>query len=807
MNYMFDLKYAWRLLIKSWGYSLLCVIVVALSLGLALWTYALVYSQGLKPLPFPGASDWYSIQIATDENSDAGPNVDTYTYQEILARSDDVEHLGAYSGRTVLLSEGQASVSLRAAAISPTLLTATSVKPHMGRLFSAADSEAGAAPAVILGYEIWKNYFASDPSVVGKQTRINSKPVQIIGVMSKDFRLFRDYEIWLPLQLTNLVAPTESTEYLAPFFVLGEGQNLDAVTKKMTAAVEDGNKRYPKLFNEKRALELFPARLTQSHSALPVIAIIGFLALAILLLGCVNISLVFLARLLERSRELALRTALGASRARLMRQCLMETALIVVLGLGIGYALAWLGVAWTIGLSEFKIQILSTGRSWNALALNTGDLVVAVGIAIAIWLLSTLVPAWRIAKQDAAIALAGTGKGAAVRGGSKGTGFLIGLQVLISSMVMVVCMNLVLAINAEANKPMGMNIDGILVTTKPSVFDGRYAEPNQRLRYWDDLEAGVKAKMPGATVAYSTSIPVGRTEVAVAIESQQGANNQGELALPIASVSDGYFDMLGIKLRSGRLFDNTDNESSIDAAVIDEKTASRYWPGQNALGKRIQLNPADNGPYLTVVGIASGVAGPPYSPDNGIVYRPMRQALPEAFHAMIKLPKSVTGDSRVALRAVAFELDREIALHNLQNLDHYAAAVNSNYKGMIPVFTAITAITAILAATGLFGLISRSVAQRTQEVGIRRALGATQWQSISIFRRQAVVYLVVGVVGLILGVVVTSLISSAFSNVLDLVLPVSVAVLLLISAVIFAASYLPTRRAVALEPGDALRYE
>ena len=140
MNYMFDLKYAWRLLIKSWGYSLLCVIVVALSLGLALWTYALVYSQGLKPLPFPGASDWYSIQIATDENSDAGPNVDTYTYQEILARSDDVEHLGAYSGRTVLLSEGQASVSLRAAAISPTLLTATSVKPHMWRLFSAADS-------------------------------------------------------------------------------------------------------------------------------------------------------------------------------------------------------------------------------------------------------------------------------------------------------------------------------------------------------------------------------------------------------------------------------------------------------------------------------------------------------------------------------------------------------------------------------------------------------------------------------------------------------------------------------------------
>jgi putative ABC transport system permease protein len=806
MNYMFDLKYAWRLLLKSWGYSLLCALVVALSLGLALWAYTLVYSQALKPLGFPGSERWYSVQIADDASTSAEPQVDAFTYQEIRKRSDNADYLGAFAGKTVLLSEGQASISLRAAEITPQLLVATGRKPHLGRVFDDSDSEAGAVPAAVLSYDAWTNYFASDPNVVGRQAQIDSQPVQIVGVMPKDFYAFRDFELWVPLQLTNVVKADESAKVLSPFIVLGDGQNLDALSKTMQLAVADVNKSYPSLFKEDRHVELIPARLMSSHGRLKIVAIIGFLAMAILLLGSVNISLVFLARLLERSRELALRIALGASRPRLLRQSLIETAFIVVAGLMAGYGLAALGVGWAQGLSEFTAQIMAKGRSSNVLMLKPSDLAVGVLAAIVVWLLSTLVPAWRIAKQDAAIALAGTGKGASVRSGSKSTGLLVGLQVLISSMVLVVCGNLVFAVDKEANKPTGLDTRQVMVSTYPTVFDERYPAASDRLRYWNELQSSVKDKLPGAEVAYATAIPTTPSSMAVALDTREGGANQGELKLPVAVVSDNYFALLGLKLKSGRLFDSTDNEASLSGAVIDEKTASRFWPGQNALGKRIQLEPAENGPWLNIVGIVSAVAGEPYSPDTGIVYRPLRQAAPEAFHVLVKLPDGAA-DKQTALRAAAFAVDRELPLHNLQMFDDFLTAANSSYKSLIPVFVVITFITALLAATGLFGLISRSVAQRTQEVGIRRALGATKNQSISMFLRQGAIYLVVGIVGMALGIVVTSLVSSAITNILDNVFLVSLAVLFLMTLVILSASYLPTRRAVALEPGDALRYE
>lgn len=803
---MFDLKYAWRLLIKSWGYSLLCIGVVALSLGLALWAFALVYSQALKPLDIPGSESWYSVQIARDATSSAQPEVDAFTYQEMVSRSGSADHLGAFSMRKALVSEGEASVSLRAAEISPRLLAATSVKPLLGRLFEPSDSDDNGAPVVILSYDTWNNYFAGDRSIVGRQTRIDSQSVQIVGVMPEGAYAFHDFELWMPLRATRLVKADAANKVLSPFILLRDAHSAQALTGTLQAVVREVNQDYPSLFNAQRSVQLFPARLMSTHSLLQVITLIALLALAILLLGCVNIGLVFLARLLERSRELALRAALGASRGRLMRQCLLETALIVLAGLIVGFGFAVVGVDWAQGVGDFTARIQATGRPSNPLMLRPMDFAVAALIAIVIWLLSTLVPARRIAKQDAAIALAGTGKGTAVRSHFRSTTLLVGLQVLISSMVLVLCGNLVLAVNAEANKPTGIDVERVMATTDPTSFDDRYAQSSRRLAYWNDLQAGIASRMPGTQVAYATALPSGSQAVPVAIESSEGDVDTGKLTLPLAAVSEPYFDLLGVTLRSGRLFDSTDNESSLPVAVIDEKTASRYWPGQNAVGKRIQLTPGKNGAWLTIVGVVSGVAGAAYRPDTGIIYRPLRQALPDAFHVLVKLPEKA-GDSRVALRAAAFEIDRNLALQNLQTLDDYLTSVAMSYKAMVPVLSVITLITVLLAATGLFGLISRSVAQRTQEVGVRRALGATPWQSISMFLRQGAIYLAIAVVGMAIGVVLTNLVSTEFSNVLNNVVPVTLGVLLLMALVIFLAAYMPARRALMLEPGDALRYE
>lgn len=806
MNYMFDLKYAWRLLVKSWGYSLLCAGVVALSVGLTLWTYSLIYSQSLKPMGFPGSERWYSVQIAPDADTSPEPSVDAYTYQEIRKRNPDVDYIGAFSQRTTLLSEGQASASLRGVAISPRLLAATGGKPLHGRLLEEADAQPGAAPVVVLSYDTWKNYFASDAAVVGKQARIDGRQVQIVGVLPETFFAFRDFEVWQPLQPTNLVRPGDSNETLVPMVQLKEGQSLEGIAKGMGEAVRAVNGDYPALFKSSRRLELIPGLRMFTHTRVQFVATIGFLALAILLLGCVNISLVFFARFLERSRELALRTALGASRGRLMRQSLLETGLVVILGLLGGCALAALGVGWARDLSDTTGKILATGRISEVMAVRPVDLAIAALAAIAVWLLSTLLPAWRVNRQDPALTLAGTGKGASVRGSAKSTSLLVGVQVMISCLVLVICGNLGLGVSQEANKATGVRVERTMASTYPTVFDDDYAQPDQRLRYWDELKTSVENRIPGARVAFVTALPTMGKQVPVSFEAQGSASNRAEQKVPNAAVSDDYFDMLGIRAVAGRLFDNTDNLDSLKVAVIDKKTAERFWPGQNPIGKRIQLDPKNDGAQLTIVGIASEVAGEPYSPDVGVIYQPLRQVVPQAFHLMAELPKGA-GDSRVALRAAAYDVDRELPLHNLQMLQSYIDAVNTTYKAMLPVLSAITVITAMLAATGLFGLISRSVTQRTQEIGIRRALGATQGKSVSMFVRQGAIYLVVGIVGIALGIVVSTLIGSVFPNILDNVAIVAVGALLLMGMVIFAASYFPIRRALALEPGDALRYE
>ncbi|HET7436222.1 MAG TPA: ABC transporter permease [Thermoanaerobaculia bacterium] len=808
MSLWFDVKYAWRLLTKSWGCSLMCASVVALSVGLAIWTYAVVYSQSLKPLGFPGSERWYSVQLAADATSRARPSVDLYTWQQIVEHNRTADILGAFADQSVVLSEGQATTSLRGGLISPRLLAATTV-PMLGRTLAATDGQPGTAPVAVISYETWQHYFGGDLNVIGRTARMNATNVQIIGVLPKDYLAFDDFEVWMPLHWQKLARPQDSGLIVYPLIVLREGQTIQPILNEMKSTIARVNGDYPRLFNATRRVELIPGYRMFTHGVTPIVMMIGVMAGAVLLLGCVNISMVFFARLLERSRELALRSALGSSRQRLLRQCLVETALIVALGLIAGYALAALGVYWTHTIDSFGSRILAHGRSTNLPEMQPFDLVIAIVSAIAVWLLSTLVPAWRVARQDAAAVLAGSGKGATSRGSSKSVALLVGLQVVISCFVLVMCGNVVNAIHNEVKKPNGIDTANVLLSTDPTDFDERYAQPAQRLRYWDELSAAIERKVPGAKVAFMTAPPTRPARLAATIETREGGDNKGALTLPVTTVSANYFNVLNIGLRTGRLFDSSDNRDSQRVAVVDENMAARYWPNENAIGKRVRINTADDAPWLTIVGVVSAVRGAPYRPDAelGALYRPLRQEIPASFHLIVKLPNAAQKESVVALRAAAFGVDRDLPLHNLQALHDYIEAINLSYPAMTRVFIGIALITALLAASGLFGLISRSVAQRTQEVGIRRALGATPLRATSMFLRQGALYLSVAVIGLAFGLMVMPALSKAITNILEDIVPATLAVVVLMAAVIFTASYLPTRKALALEPGDALRYE
>ncbi|WP_257386465.1 ABC transporter permease [Tahibacter caeni] len=803
---LFDLKYAWRLFLKRAGSSFLCIVVVALSVGLALFVYVIDYNMALKPLPFTGSGDWLSLQLSENASRPQRPQVDAYTYQEITRRVDRIDYLGAFAAETAVLSEGQTSTRLRAAAISPGLLSAMHATPQLGRTFDAADANPGAPRNVLLSHTAWQTYFAGDPAVVGKQARIDGQPVQVVGVMPADFFAFRDFEIWRPLQLPALAAPGDADPVLTPIVRLKDSQGKEAAVAAIQAVVDDAGKNYQSRFGAERGVGLFPGHRMYTHGDTPVIAMATFIAIAVLFLGGVNISLIIFAMLMERTRELALRTALGSTRRSLIRQCLLQSGFVVLFGLAVGIVLAALSVDWAHGLLDFTARMQALGRSPSELVMRPLDLVAAAAIAIVLWLSSTLIPAARLSKLDPAVSLAGTGKGGlGSRSGNRMASILVGVQVIVSSLLLVICSNVVLSVNKELNRPIGVQVEQRIMSTYPTEFDGRYAQAADRLQYWDRLTEAVKQRIPGAEVAYTTADPTGPINEPAMLEDRSDVASDGSLKLPVSVVSENYFALLGIGLKAGRLFDSTDDGSAPGVVVVDQLTADHYWPGRNPIGQRLRLSPNGDSPWLTVVGVASSVAGP-YSRTVGVVYRPLRQVAPAGFQLLVKLPPAAPESSREALHAAAFAVDQNLPLHNLQMLDDYLLALNS-YKSLVPGFTGIGLVLLVLAATGLFGLIGRSVSQRTQEIGVRRALGSSRSGIVARFLRQASVYLVIAIVGGCLGVVMTTGMSGAIPNVLDNVALVTTGVFLTLTLVIFVSVYFPVHRAVALEPGDALRHE
>lgn len=805
-NFWFDLKYAYRLWMKAPGYFFVCTAVVALSVGLALWASVLAYTLTLKPLPFPDSERWMNIQIARTATGKLKPEIDQYTYQEIIKGSSLADHLGSYSASSAILGNDHTTVMLRGVSISPRLLATTKVVPLAGRLFDVGDGQKDAAPVAILSFTTWKNYFAGEKGIIGKQARINGKSVQIVGVMPETFFAFSDFEVWFPLHLEQLAEPNTAGAPVMAFVLMKDGQKASALVSEIDQAVTLVNKNYGKLFNIGRHVQLVPAHRMLTAGFIPVAAMISLIALAILLLGGVNIGLVFYSRLLERSRELALRIAIGSSRWRMLRQCLLESSLVMIPGLLFGIILTIQGVNWTHGISDYISQYLANGRDGNPLMVRPMDWLIAIMITAVLWLISTLVPSWRIAKQDPSIALGGSGKGTTQTGSAKSASIIVGFQVFVSSLVLVVCMNMISAIREETSKPTGISSTNVMLSTYPTVLGTRYPDASSRVQYMSVLASSIKQKLPGTEVGYTTTVPTRAPLQAVAIEGSASSADQGTLKLPVTAVSENYFNLLDIRLRSGRFFDSSDNVNSLNVAIIDEATAKRYWPGQDAKGKRIQLNPNESGAWLTVIGVVSSVGHEPYNDKPGIVYRPMLQTNAGSFLLLAKLT-SLAPQNRTILQEAIYATDQDLALHNLQYINDYLGALDVTYSALVPVFVVIASITLILAGSGLFGLISRFVVRRTQEIGIRRALGSSPGRIMRLFLGQGAIYLVVGVVGGACGLIIANLLSGSIPNILSHAALVTLSVFLLLAGVIFIATYIPTRRALALEPADALRHD
>ncbi|PCI76735.1 MAG: hypothetical protein COB20_09885 [SAR86 cluster bacterium] len=813
MNTIADLLYGMRRLGNSPAFTLTSVLVIVLGLALYLCSYSLSYNF-TKPLDFENGDRFVTVKtVYKDTSTDHfGNNFDGFAYNRLKEQVSSYATLGAYRFANYAISDGERSQRFVGAEIEPELLSTIGVAPLLGRLLTDEDALSDSQAAVLLSYSIWRNYYASDPEIVGRSSRINGRLYTVVGVMPESFDYPFSQHIWFPLNTSADVQPDGNLS-LGLLGVLDSNVTLASASTEMSARMVQLAEEYPAYYAETEANVV---RHSQTHVSTGNAGdLFQLVTLTILLLATLNLGTLLFVRANARQKELAIRYAIGANQWEISRQILLESLILCV----IGFLLS-------LGIADFVLSLVQerlrtnfassdypgTLSSWIDLSMDGRAIAIATALTLFVWLSSGGFVAYRATKKDNNSVLAGGSKGGTDRSRVGLSRLIVGFEVTTSCLLLIVCCVLVAAIMSTYRLDFGTPTTGYY-TGMLELKGPNYQEAEQRRDFLQNLqrELAERSETSGATLATALPGQYGYL-VRYGVEDRDLRVSDQYPEQTSIWVADDYFEVLEVSLVEGRYFDESDSSSSLLVVIINERFSESLWPGQSALGKRIQINPETEGEWHTVVGVTSHIIhGNPMGnyDQNPTLYRSLNQSTPTNFSLAIKLNRPLSDiDAERLISDTVQVLDRELAVTAMRSL---ARVTEMSMQGMdlIAKFSIAFALgTFVLAIIGVYGNISRAVTQRTNEIGIRRALGSSNRKVLWVFLREGGLYLMWGtVIGGVSAVLISSALAGYFNNILTF-LPVIVPVVITtIAALVLLASYLPARKAIAIEPGDALHYE
>jgi predicted permease len=776
-----DLRFASRTLRRAPGFALTAIAIVALGIGANTAAFSLADFVLLRPLPFPDSDRLIRLWSATDGS---GPNdVSPANYRDWKAMSTSFSGMGAYShGQLNLVGHG-APVRLGAVRVTPDLMPIIGVKPFLGSLITPQNS--GQGDTAVLSHALWRTQFGSDANVVGQVVRLNGAPYTIVGVMPAGFHFpGRDAELWTSLVFTPQDFEDRDNTFTHIVGRLARGVALEGAQAEMNTIAARLEQQYP---DTNKDLGIFMYRLRDQigrRQRLLVLALCGA-ALCILLLACANLASLLLARGVSRSRELSIRTALGAGRDRLVRQLFTESILLALLGGAAGVFIAWAGLPFLAHLVPPTLPIQETPSIDLRVLAFAAALIGITGLGFGI------VPALR--KPDSAR--------------HRLRSALVIVEVTCSIVLLISSGLLMRAIWRIQSISPGFRTEGV-VTMKTALPLPKYSTVAARERFYKEVLDGVRA-LPGVqSAAFVTGLPMVRTGGIWGVEVP-GAPESDDNGASLRFVTPGYFATLGIPLLRGRDIDERDTQNRRPyAAVISESAAKRHWPNQDPIGRTFKFALQDR-VVVGVVGdvkvrglernnepqvyVASGqiddnaITG--YIPNDLVIKsgRPLEQWLP-------------------AVRQIVANADREQPISDIRLLADIVAGDTAPRRVQVRILAILAAIALLIAGVGIHGLLSFAVAQRTKEIGIRRALGAEARGIVSMVLREG---LRLAVAGAVIGVIVAVLVARAIGALLFGVPPadpqtiVIALALCMITAVIGCLR--PALRAARVDPMTALR--
>src|SRR5687767_4866631 len=802
-NLIQDIRYSLRGLLRQPAFAIVAVISLALGIGANTAIFSLVNAVLLKPLTFADADRLAVIWEANPARDVTQDEVAVGNYVDWKAQNSVFDEMAAVGFRSFNITGDGEPEKVLANAATQNFFSLLGVTPALGRNFLPDEEKADGSKVMILSYGLWQRRYGGDPDILGKHITLNGEKHTVVGVMPANFRFLHNLTaLWVPAGFR----PEELTQR--------DGQNLTVIGRLkpgMTfaqAQADIGNitqriaKDNPNEMSPMTTANVVPiSEQVKGQSRRPLLMLMVAVGL-VLLIACANTANLLLSRASSRRKEIAVRSAVGATRRRIVRQLLTESLILSFLAGGVGLMVAAFSF-------EFLKSLMPPGLVAGTLKLEPRALVFALFVSVTTGIIFGLVPALQASRVDLNEVLKSGGRSGLASGGGRLRGALVITEVALALVLLVGAGLLIQTLSNLREQYSILQPENLL--TSRTVLQGQYQEPSKRWAFYDDVLARI-SNLPGVVSAgYTTSVPLqwpGGSNGFI-LDGPPPPPNLAANALH-RQVSPGYFETIGIPLREGRYLDQRDDQNGQKVMLVNQTMAAKYWPQQSAVGKRIKFG--DDAPWITIVGVVADVRQMGMDqPVKQEMYLPFKQVEGFHFYKPRDLVIRTEGDPQqlvAAMRREIHAVDPNQPVSNIATLDETFDQGTQRRRVGMTLLVAFALLALLLAVIGIYAVLAFFVTQHRPEIGVRVALGAQKRDILGLIFKKGMALALAGVViGIAGAMAITRLMASLLFGVTPVDALTFAAVSIWVLAVALLACYIPARRATKVDPLIALRYE
>ncbi|MBI2150388.1 MAG: ABC transporter permease [Acidobacteria bacterium] len=806
-----DVRHGCRMLLRNPGFTVVVILALALGIGANTAVFSVLNAVLLQPLPYAQSDQlvalWMrfeGIGIPDNRNMTSPPE-----FMDLRRFSTAFADIAALQNANYNIRIGDTPERIIGANVSANFFRLLRTNAHVGRTFGEDEDQQGKNSVVVLGYGLWQRLFASDTGVIGRTINVSGRSVTIVGVAPASFAYPNQAEMWMPLAFTDVqLTPNSRGNHgllvlarMKPEFSIDQTRaEMDGVTQQIIEAAP----QYPYTKFNFRVL-VNPLLNEFVGNIRPALLILMGAVALVLLIACANVANLLLVRGSAREREIGIRAALGAGRKRLIRQLLTESMLLSLAGAAAGLALARFGISAITKMGGQAFPRLAQAET------DMATLVFTIGVAVVTGLMFGILPALQVSQSTTHESLKEGGRGSTSGGKHQRLRrSLVVAEVALSLALLCGAGLLIKSFMRLQDIDPGFRPDGVL-TARILLPQARYSQPEQIRTFYTEFIRRV-SEIPGVqSVGGINALPLSGTggSGTTTVDTNAVAPGSTTPEADLRAITPGYFETTGTPLIRGRYFNDRDNETSMPVAIIDETMANTYWPNQDPLGKRLKRGgPQSTNPWLTVVGVVRHVRYQSLErPSRVQLYWPQAQLPAAAVSVAIRTSMEPASLSK-AVQGAAIALDSEQPIYAIRTMGELVADSVLRRRLVMTLLAIFAGLALVLAALGIYGVVSFWITQRSHEIGIRMALGATRGQVLKLVLGQSLSIVVSGiVVGLLGSLGLTRVLETLLFNVSTTDPATFFYVCVALLGVGLIACLVPAHRATSVDPVQALRRE